>query len=49
MKRFKIMVEGEFPYNEMELVLKHLQRKGYKITLIDNGNIVCEIIEVIQG
>lgn len=46
MKRFKISVEKEFPYLEMKLVLDFIIKKGYSIKLVDNGNIVCELIEV---
>ena len=40
--RFKITVEDTFPYNDMKLVLEELEKQGYTITLVDNGNIVCE-------
>ncbi len=42
MKRFKIMVEQSIPYKDMKLVLQNLEALGYDITLVDNGNIVCE-------
>ena len=41
--RFKISVEDTFPYIDMRLVLKEIEKLGYTITLVDNGNIVCEI------
>lgn len=43
--RFKIMVEGTYPYKEMKKVLDSLVKRGYEITLVDNGNIVCELEE----
>ena len=43
--RFKIMVEGAVPYKEMKKILNDIEKKGYKITLVDNGNIVCELEE----
>ena len=41
--RFKIHVEDTFPYSEMKKVLDKLDKLGYEMTLVDNGNIVCEI------
>lgn len=43
--RFKIMVEGSVPYKKMKEVLTGLESLGYKIELVDNGNIVCELEE----
>ena len=41
--RFKIMVEDTFEYKKMKVVLDKLEKLGYEMTLVDNGNIVCEI------
>lgn len=45
MKRFKIMVQESIAYKDMKLVLQRLEGLGYNITLVDNGNIVCENTE----
>ena len=39
---FKIMAFNEFPYSEMKKILEKIEELNYRITLVDNGNIVCE-------
>lgn len=40
--RFKILVEDTFPYADMKIVLSKIEKLGYNITLVDNGNIICD-------
>ena len=38
----KLSVIDELDYNDMELIANAIRELGYKITIIDNGNFVCE-------
>lgn len=42
MTRFKIIIQDSALYQDMKLVLQNLESLGYDITLVDNGNIVCD-------
>lgn len=44
-KTFKIHSYKAFPYSEMKKVLLAIEKLGYNIELVDNGNISCTIIK----
>ncbi len=46
--RFKISVDSEIPFQEVTLITDFLFKQGWKISLADNGNIICEKLEVFE-
>lgn len=40
----KLHAFPEFPYEELKPILEFIEKQGFKITFIDNGNIVCQKI-----
>ncbi len=40
--RFKISVDTEIPFEEIMALSVLLVKSGWRLTLADNGNIICE-------
>lgn len=38
----KLSVVDEIDYNDMEQIANAIRNLGYKITVVDNGNFICE-------
>lgn len=43
MTRFKIMIEETILYGDLKKVLNKIEKLGFEITFVDNGNIVCDL------
>lgn len=43
MTRFKIMIEKTMLYRDIKKVLDKIDKLGFEITFVDNGNIFCDL------
>ncbi len=43
MTRFKIIIEGSALYADMKQVFEKVEELGFELTMVDNGNMVCDL------
>ena len=41
----KLTIIDTLDYNDLEKIANAIRKEGYKITIVDNGNFICERIE----